>query len=93
MKQPIIQSDQRKFIVSPAYEAAFSKDHEKYSKLAKEGRAEVSKSRNEQPTSSMPTSSKFYKRGQVAAHNSESTGIWVTYENGVYDISEFVKVT
>ena len=33
-----------------------------------------------------------YKRGEVAAHNSPATGIWVTYQNGVYDITEFVKI-
>lgn len=33
-----------------------------------------------------------YKRGEVATHNSSEKGIWVTYENGVYDITEFVAI-
>ncbi|KAJ3358202.1 hypothetical protein HDU91_005282 [Kappamyces sp. JEL0680] len=39
-----------------------------------------------------PKELKKYKRGQVAAHNTSATGIWVTYENGVYDVTDFVKI-
>ena len=32
-----------------------------------------------------------YTRAQVAGHTTPETGIWVTYGNGVYDITDFVK--
>ena len=35
---------------------------------------------------------KTFKRAQVAAHNTSEKGIWVTYQDGVYDVSEFVKI-
>lgn len=31
-----------------------------------------------------------YRRADVSAHKSKETGIWVTYKNGVYDITNFV---
>ncbi|KAJ8327222.1 hypothetical protein O5D80_004629 [Batrachochytrium dendrobatidis] len=34
----------------------------------------------------------IYSRGEVAQHNSLETGIWVTYVDGVYDISKFVTI-
>eukprot|EP00842_Homolaphlyctis_polyrhiza_P002854 jgi/Hompol1/356/HPOL_003107-RA len=34
----------------------------------------------------------MFTRGEVSAHNSVETGIWVTYGDGVYDISEFVSI-
>ncbi|KAI8900813.1 Oxidoreductase, molybdopterin-binding domain-containing protein [Globomyces pollinis-pini] len=34
----------------------------------------------------------IYKRGEVVKHTSKETGIWVTYQDGVYDITEFVDV-
>ena len=35
---------------------------------------------------------KKYQRSEVAVHTSEDKGIWVTYQNGVYDVTEFVKI-
>jgi cytochrome b involved in lipid metabolism len=31
-----------------------------------------------------------YRQSEVAKHNTPATGIWVTYKDGVYDVSEFV---
>ncbi len=31
-----------------------------------------------------------YRRADVNTHKSKETGIWVTYKNGVYDITDFV---
>ncbi|XP_012943234.1 sulfite oxidase [Aplysia californica] len=31
-----------------------------------------------------------YSAAEVASHNSRETGIWVTFQNGVYDITEYV---
>jgi sulfite oxidase len=36
----------------------------------------------------MPT----YRRSEVQKHRTVRDRIWVTYEDGVYDITEFVKV-
>ena len=33
----------------------------------------------------------FYSRKEVAEHTTAETGIWVTFENGVYDITRFVE--
>jgi sulfite oxidase len=33
----------------------------------------------------------FYTRAEVAKHNSAETGIWVTFEDGIYDITNFVE--
>ena len=33
----------------------------------------------------------FYSRAEVAKHTTPATGIWVTFEDGVYDITEFVQ--
>jgi sulfite oxidase len=33
-----------------------------------------------------------FKRSEVAKHNSKETGIWVTFEDKVYDITKFVQV-
>ena len=35
--------------------------------------------------------SKVYTRAEVAKHKTSAEGIWVTYKNGVYDITEFVE--
>ncbi|CAH1281600.1 unnamed protein product [Diabrotica balteata] len=32
-----------------------------------------------------------YSLDEIAAHNSKETGIWVTYKEGVYNITEFVE--
>jgi sulfite oxidase len=37
-----------------------------------------------------PTNATVYTRAQVQQHNHPSTGIWVTYKGGVYDVSNFV---
>ncbi|KAI8920476.1 Oxidoreductase, molybdopterin-binding domain-containing protein [Entophlyctis helioformis] len=34
----------------------------------------------------------LYSRGEVSEHTSKLTGIWVTYADGVYDISSFVDI-
>ena len=34
----------------------------------------------------------IYTRAEVAAHTTAETGIWVTYKDGVYDITEFVRM-
>ena len=39
-----------------------------------------------------PTKSTLYSKEDVAEHNSLETGIWVTYQGHVYDITEFVSV-
>ncbi|CAF0747568.1 unnamed protein product [Brachionus calyciflorus] len=33
----------------------------------------------------------FYTEDQVKQHNKTETGIWVSYKNGVYDITDFVE--
>ena len=33
-----------------------------------------------------------YTKDQVASHKTLETGIWVTFEDGVYDITEFYRV-
>ena len=35
-------------------------------------------------------STKIYKRAEIQKHNCKETGIWVTYQGGVYDITKFV---
>ena len=35
---------------------------------------------------------KVYNRGEVASHCNHENGIWVTFESGVYDVTEFVKI-
>ena len=37
-----------------------------------------------------PSASKIYRASEVAKHTSASDGIWVTYKDGVYDITRFV---
>jgi cytochrome b involved in lipid metabolism len=32
-----------------------------------------------------------YSKSEVAKHNNPETGIWVTFKNGVYDITEFIE--
>lgn len=32
-----------------------------------------------------------YSSGDVAKHTDESTGVWVSYKSGVYDITPFIK--
>jgi sulfite oxidase len=41
---------------------------------------------------SKQVSKKIYKRSQIAAHNTLEKGIWVTYQNGVYDITDFINI-
>lgn len=38
--------------------------------------------------SSLPT----YTREEVAKHNSPANRVWVTYQDGVYDVTEFVEM-
>lgn len=38
-----------------------------------------------------PSGPKKYKMEDVAKHRDKSTGIWVTYKGGVYDITSFVE--
>lgn len=33
----------------------------------------------------------MYNSEDVAKHQDEKTGIWISYKNGVYDITSFVK--
>ncbi len=33
-----------------------------------------------------------YTSEEVAKHQDESTGIWISYKNGVYDITKFVQM-
>ena len=33
---------------------------------------------------------KIYRKQDVAAHTTKETGIWVTYQGGVYDITNFI---
>ena len=47
------------------------------------------KSRSASPSSSTPST--LYSREDVSKHNSSDSGIWVTYQGHVYDISEFVS--
>lgn len=35
---------------------------------------------------------RYYTRAEVGKHKTPETGIWVTYKNGVYDITDFVKL-
>jgi len=36
------------------------------------------------------TDLKVYKRDEVSTHTTKETGIWVTYKDGVYDITNFI---
>jgi cytochrome b involved in lipid metabolism len=41
--------------------------------------------------SDKPKETKYYRRSEVAQHTSiESGGVWVTYKDGVYDVTSFV---
>lgn len=33
-----------------------------------------------------------YTSEEVAKHQDESSGIWISYKNGVYDITKFVQM-
>ena len=33
----------------------------------------------------------FYSKEEISKHKSKNTGIWVTYDHGVYDITDFVE--
>jgi cytochrome b involved in lipid metabolism len=33
---------------------------------------------------------KIFRASEVAEHTTEKTGIWVTYKDGVYDITSFI---
>lgn len=32
----------------------------------------------------------FYRKHEIASHTTKEKGIWITYENGVYDITNFI---
>mmetsp|Transcript_27669 Transcript_27669/g.94435 ORF Transcript_27669/g.94435 Transcript_27669/m.94435 type:complete len:490 (-) Transcript_27669:114-1583(-) len=43
------------------------------------------------PTPPHAGARRVYTRAEVSSHTSESTGVWVTYKDGVYDITDFVR--
>jgi sulfite oxidase len=47
-----------------------------------------SKPKHEVTRSDLPT----YSRSEVAKHTTPETGIWVTYGQGVYDITDFAEI-
>ena len=42
-------------------------------------------------SSSSSSEEQFFSRAEVAKHTTPETGIWVTYKDGVYDITQFVE--
>jgi len=37
------------------------------------------------------TAGKEYTKAEVQAHKTKGTGMWVTYQGGVYDITQFAE--
>ena len=37
-----------------------------------------------------PNGKPFYRKIEIAQHKTKDKGIWITYENGVYDITKFI---
>ena len=37
-----------------------------------------------------PNGKPFYRKNEIAQHKTKDKGIWITYENGVYDITKFI---
>eukprot|EP00040_Diaphanoeca_grandis_P022769 m.123014 g.123014 ORF g.123014 m.123014 type:complete len:538 (+) comp28955_c0_seq1:89-1702(+) len=53
-------------------------------------KCEASANINDGKDNSSSTGERFFKRSEVEAHTTADTGIWVTFEDGVYDITDFV---
>lgn len=45
---------------------------------------------NRHSSCQQPAAPKVYSRAEVAKHTSKDTGIWVSHEDGVYDITKFI---
>lgn len=39
-----------------------------------------------------PPSFPLYRKAEVARHKTSESGVWVTYRDGVYDVTDFVRV-
>ena len=80
LRHPAIESEETKLFFSKEYAKVYTSSLNKYVKNENGGKDAKLENRM------------IFTRGDVAAHNTESTGIWVSYENNVYDITAFVKV-